>query len=77
MKHRFDDILAFLQTTETGNASAAAQRMGLSKSVISKRISDLEGALKVELLQSANTRRNTNGYECHILSTRTRYYAAA
>ncbi len=50
MQHRLDDILAFLHAMETGSMSAAAQRMGLSKSVISKRISDLEAALKVELL---------------------------
>lgn len=50
MQHRLDDILAFLQAMETGSISAAAQRMGLSKSVVSKRISDLEARLKVELL---------------------------
>lgn len=56
MPYRFDDIFAFLQTMETGSISAAAQRMGLSKSVISKRISDLEALLKVELLH-----RSTRG----------------
>lgn len=56
MQHRFDDILAFLQAVEVGSISAAAQRMGLSKSVVSKRISDLEAGLKVELL-----RRSTRG----------------
>lgn len=56
MPYRFDDILAFLQAMETGSISAAAQRMGLSKSVVSKRISDLEAVLKVELLH-----RSTRG----------------
>lgn len=56
MQHRLDNILAFLQVIETGSISAAAQRMGLSKSVVSKRISDLEAALKVELLH-----RSTRG----------------
>lgn len=50
MPYRFDDILAFLQAMETGSISAAARRMGLSKSVVSKRISDLEAVLKVRLL---------------------------
>ena len=56
MHYRLDDILAFLQAMETGSISTAAQRMGLSKSVISKRISDLEAVFKVELLH-----RSTRG----------------
>jgi len=56
MQYRLDNISAFLQAIETGSVSAAAQRMGLSKSVVSKRISDLEAVLKVELLQ-----RSTRG----------------
>lgn len=56
MQYRLNDILAFLQAMETGSISTAAQRMGLSKSVISKRITDLEVALKVELLH-----RSTRG----------------
>jgi DNA-binding transcriptional LysR family regulator len=56
MHYRLDDILAFLQVMETGSISTAAQRMGLSKSVVSKRISDLEAVLKVELLH-----RSTRG----------------
>lgn len=49
MKWRFDDILAFVRVMESGSITAAAERMNLSKSVISKRISDLERALGVEL----------------------------
>ncbi|ARO87706.1 LysR family transcriptional regulator [Nitrosospira lacus] len=50
MQYRLDDILAFLQAMETGSIGAAAQPMGLSKSVISKRITDLGVVSKVELL---------------------------
>lgn len=56
MKYRLDDILTFLQVMETGSISAAARQMGLSKSVISQRIADLEAALKTRLLQ-----RSTRG----------------
>lgn len=56
MQIQLDGILAFLQAMETGSISAAAQRMGLSKSVISKRITDLEVVLGVELLH-----RSTRG----------------
>ncbi|MDC8445370.1 MAG: LysR family transcriptional regulator [Nitrosomonas sp.] len=56
MQHRINDILAFLYAVETGSISAAAQRMCLSKSVISKRISDLEALLGVKLLH-----RSTRG----------------
>ncbi|AGI23162.1 transcriptional regulator [Pseudomonas sp. ATCC 13867] len=51
MKWRFEDILTFIRVMESGSITAAADRMNLSKSVISKRISDLESALGVELFQ--------------------------
>jgi DNA-binding transcriptional LysR family regulator len=51
MKWRFDDLVAFVRVMEAGSITAAAERMNLSKSVISKRISDLERALGVELFQ--------------------------
>ncbi|MGH8806961.1 MAG: LysR family transcriptional regulator [Noviherbaspirillum sp.] len=56
MRYQLDDISAFLHAVETGSVSAAAQRMGLSKSVVSDRVADLEFMLKVELL-----RRSTRG----------------
>lgn len=51
MKWRFEDILTFTQVMEAGTVTAAAKRLNLSKSVISKRISDLEAALDVELFR--------------------------
>ena len=54
--YRLDDILTFLRVMETGSISTTAQHMGLSKSVVSKRISDLEAVLKVKLLH-----RSTRG----------------
>ena len=49
MKWRFDDILTFVSVVEAGSVTSAATRLNVSKSVISKRISDLEAALRVEL----------------------------
>jgi DNA-binding transcriptional LysR family regulator len=46
---RFDDILTFVSVVEAGSVTSAATRLNVSKSVISKRISDLEAALRVEL----------------------------
>ena len=51
MKWRFDDLLTFLDVMETGSVTATGARLNLSKSVVSKRISDLEGALGIELFQ--------------------------
>lgn len=56
MRLRLNDIEAFLMVMETGSVSAAALRLGLSKSVVSKRITDLEQALRTRLL-----RRSTRG----------------
>jgi DNA-binding transcriptional LysR family regulator len=51
MKWRFDDILTFMSVIEAGSVTSAATRLKMSKSVISKRISDLEAALRVELFR--------------------------
>lgn len=56
MRYRFDDIEAFIGVVETTSVSAAARRLGLSKSVISKRVSDLEAMLGAELLQRSSRR---------------------
>ncbi len=54
MRYRLDDIEAFLAVVETGSVSAAARRLGLAKSVISKRVSDLESAIGGELLHRSS-----------------------
>jgi DNA-binding transcriptional LysR family regulator len=51
MNWRFDDILTFISVIEAGSVTSAATRLKLSKSVISKRFSELEAALRVELFQ--------------------------
>ncbi len=55
MRFRLNDIEAFITVMEAGSFSAAGLRMNLSKSVISKRIGDLERALGAQLL-SRSTR---------------------
>jgi DNA-binding transcriptional LysR family regulator len=49
MNCRFDDILTFINVLEAGSITSAAARLNVSKSAISRRISDLEAALRVEL----------------------------
>ncbi|MGK9234506.1 LysR family transcriptional regulator [Inquilinus limosus] len=56
MRYRLDDIATFLQVVDSGSISAAARRLNLSKSVVSKRVSGLEAALGGALLQRSTRR---------------------
>ena len=56
MRYRLDDIATFLQVVDSGSISAAARRLNLSKSVVSKRITDLEAGLGGGLLQRSTRR---------------------
>ena len=56
MSLRTEEIEAYLLAVELGGISAAARHMGLSKSVVSKRISDLERELGASLLQRSTRR---------------------
>src|ERR1700675_4724846 len=53
---RFDDILTLISVVEAGSLPSAATRLNVSKSVVSKRIRDLEAALRVELFQRSTGR---------------------
>lgn len=47
-------MLAFLDVVETGSMTETARRLRVSKSVVSKRVHDLEEALGVELLRRSS-----------------------
>lgn len=51
MRYDLNDLETFLAVLELGSVTAAAARLNLSKSVISKRISDLETALGAALFR--------------------------
>ena len=45
-----EDVLAFVRVVETGGFSRAAERLGLSKSIISRRVARLEADLGIRLI---------------------------
>ena len=45
-----EDILTFVEVAETGGVSAAARRLGVSKSIVSRRLLRLESELGAQLL---------------------------
>ena len=51
MPMKLDDIAAFAAVVETGSVSAAARRRGVAKSVVSKRVTELERGLGATLLK--------------------------
>lgn len=49
--HKLNDLLVFAEVLETGSFSQAAQRLGIAKSSVSKKVSALEKQLGVRLIQ--------------------------
>jgi DNA-binding transcriptional LysR family regulator len=47
---RLDDMIAFIRVVESRSFTAAAERLGLSKSVVSRRLTELENRLGTRLL---------------------------
>ncbi|MDZ4374304.1 MAG: LysR family transcriptional regulator, partial [Phenylobacterium sp.] len=45
-----EDIRTFLEVAEAGGVSAASRRLGLAKSIVSRRLLRLEAELGVQLL---------------------------
>ena len=46
---RFENMSAFIRVVESGSISGAADRLGVAKSAVSRRLKELEGHLGVEL----------------------------
>ncbi|MFP4561107.1 MAG: LysR substrate-binding domain-containing protein [Thiohalorhabdus sp.] len=67
---RFDAMQAFVRVVEVGSFSGAAERLGVTKSVVSRRVADLERALGAELLRRT-TRR------LHLTDSGRAYYERA
>lgn len=61
------DVLAFVRVVETGAFARAAERMGMSKSVVSRRVARLERSLGASLLlRSASGARPTDIGEAYF-----------
>lgn len=55
---RFENMNAFVRVVEAGSISAAADRMNTAKSVVSRRLKELEGHLGVELFHRTTRQMN-------------------
>ena len=56
--NRIEEIEAFVTVVDESGFSAAAERLGIAKSMISRRVSDLERRLGVQLLQRTTRRQS-------------------
>ncbi len=56
--HRFQDLQAFVAVVEAGSFTAAAERLDIAKSAISRRVSALEERLGVQLIRRTTRRLN-------------------
>lgn len=55
---RFENMNAFVRVVETGSISGAADRMDVAKSVVSRRLKELEAHLGVELFHRSTRQMN-------------------
>jgi len=53
---RFDGLEAFVTVVEAGSFSQAAERLGIARSMVSRRIAELEGRLGAQLLHRTTRR---------------------
>ena len=51
---RLDAMQTFVRVVEVGSFSGAAERLDVTKSVVSRRVAELERSLGAELLQSTD-----------------------
>ena len=55
---RFENMATFIRVVETGGISAAADRLGVAKSAVSRRLKELEGHLGVEFFHRTTRKMN-------------------
>ncbi len=55
---RFENMQSFIRVVETGSISGAADRFGVAKSAVSRRLKELEAHLGVELFHRTTRRMN-------------------
>jgi len=56
--NRFENMNTFVKVVETGGISAAADRLGIAKSAVSRRLKELEAHLGVELFHRTTRKMN-------------------
>lgn len=56
--NRFENLQTFIKVVDFGSISAAAERMGIAKSAVSRRISELEHHLGVQLFRRTTRQLN-------------------
>ena len=56
--NRFENMTAFIRVVEVGSISGAADRLGVAKSAVSRRLKELEEHLGVELFHRTTRRMN-------------------
>lgn len=65
---RFEELRTYIAVAETGGVNAAAAKLGIARSAVSRRLSDLEGRLGTTLVE-----RSTRRFE--LTAVGQRYYA--
>ena len=72
---RFESMETFVRVVEAGSITRAADRIGVAKSAVSRRLKELETHLKIELFHRTTRRMNLTDtgrafYQCRQLKNK-------
>jgi len=72
---KLESVASFVSVVETGSIAGAARRLGISKSVVSERLSELEKVLSTQLIRRTTRKLSPTQDGHHFMDAPSKYYA--
>jgi len=72
---KLESVASFVSVVETGSIAGAARRLGISKSNVSERLSELEKVLGTQLIRRTTRKLSPTQDGHHFMDAPSKYYA--